>query len=402
MKWVRRLVGLLILAVIVAGGYLAFRPQPLAVDLAEVIRGDLEVSVEEDGKTKIREKYVVATPVGGRLERIKLREGDAVLGNQTVLASIRPSAPDLLDARSMAEIQARVLAARASVERAKTRSDQAKIELDHAEQELRRSSTLIESRAISQSEFDKTQADFRTRSQIFRSAEFDKEIAIFELKLNQAALVHVMPDVSNEELNADRRDNFDIQSPIDGLVLRVLQESSTIVSSGTPIVEIGDLRDLEVVVDVLSTDAVKIKTGTRVYLEHWGGDRFLMGTVRFVEPSAFEKISALGVEEQRVNVIVDFEEDGAAAGLGDGYRVEARMVVELQEDVIKVPTSALFRDGNDWAVFIQDDGVAARTIVKIGARNGAYAQVIDGLDEGQRVVMHPSDTLVDGSLIVER
>ena len=208
------------------------------------------------------------------------------------------------------------------------------------------------------------------------------------------------PELSEEEAASHARTNFDIHSPIDGLVLRVMEESSTIVVPGTSLVELGDPQDLEVVIDVLSTDAVKVKPGTHVYLEHWGGEKPLMGVVRLIEPSAFEKISALGVEEQRVNVIVDLEEDGAAAGLGDGYRVEARIIILEREDVVRVPVSALFRDGNEWAVFEKDGEIARRKRVTLGARNDQHAEVLEGVAAEQQVILHPSDKLADGVAVV--
>ncbi len=403
MKWARRSIWLLLLAALVAGAVYTFQPSPVPVDVAMVVRGPLEVTIDEDGKTRIKEKYIVSTPVGGRLQRIELREGDPVQSGETILAMIQPSNPDLLDARSLAQAKARVRASEAAVNRAKSRCDKTKVERDQADKDLQRAQQLIESRAISPSEFEKTQAEFRSINELLRSAEFDKEIALFELDLARAALVHVQPDGPTGYSEESGPIFFEIRSPINGVVLRVLQESSTIVSPGTPIVELGDHRDLEIVVDVLSNDAVKISPGTQVRLEQWGGTTALRGTVRLIEPSAFEKVSALGVEEQRVNVIVDFDESSPQdAPLGDGYRVEARMVVWSADDVVKVPTSALFRDRNQWAAFVVENGRVVLTPVTIGHRNDREAEVVDGLATGDTVVLHPGDNLADGAQIVAR
>ncbi len=403
MKWLKRLFWILLLIGVIAGAYFSLQPQPIAIDTAEVVRGPLEVTVDEDGKTRIKEKYIVSTPVGGRLRRIEFREGDKVYANETVLASIEPSDPDLLDARALAQAKARVNAAESAVDRANSRHAQTKVQLDQAQRDLKRGRELIESRAISLSEFEKIEANFRSLDEQLHSAEFDQEISNFELELAKAALVRVQPVPEDGTATEESLADFNIRAPVDGVVLRVLQESSTIVTPGTPIVELGDPTDLEIVVDVLSTDAVKLAAGTKVYLEQWGGDKSLAGVVRLIEPSAYEKISALGVEEQRVDVIIDFDESPEnLARLGDGYRVEAKMVTWKADEVTKIPTSALFRDKNVWSVFIVDEGIARLTPVEVGHRNDREAEISSGLESGQTVILHPGDNLFDGSKVIPR
>ncbi len=240
--------------------------------------------------------------------------------------------------------------------------------------------------------------DLNVREQDARAAIYAQHIAKYELDLAKAALIRTQTD---EEPDYS---DFEIYSPITGRVLRVLQESATVVSPGTPLIEVGDPTDLEVVVDVLSSDAVKITEGTDVRLERWGGEETLNGTVRLVEPAAFTKLSALGVEEQRVNVIIDLVEPvEERKTLGDGYRVEARIVVWREADVAKVPSAALFREQGEWAVFVVDESRLARlTHVQLGKQNDEYAQVVGGLNAGDTVVMHPSDKLDDGVKIVPR
>ncbi|MEZ6115258.1 MAG: HlyD family efflux transporter periplasmic adaptor subunit [Pirellulaceae bacterium] len=391
---IRRLVwsigGLLIVGLIVYG----FLPKPIDVDLAEVSRGALQVTVDEDGKTRIKEKYIVSAPLGGRLLRINLDPGDHVTSQQTVLASLAPSDPTLLDARAIAQADARVKAAQAALNRADPLLEQARLALDSAEVDLGRQRQLFEKNAASQQALDDAELLFRTRSEEYRSARFAREIAEYELQQAQAALVRTQPQ---NDANATQW-QFDIQSPIDGAVLRILQESSAVVTPGMPLLELGDPQDLEIEIDVLSSDAVKIGPGDRVIIEHWGGPYPLEGRVRLVEPSAFTKISALGVEEQRVFVIVDLVEPiERRKSLGDGFRIEGRIVIWESDDVIKVPTSALFRDADqEWAVFRVEEATIRQVQVEIGQSNGLEAQILSGLEVGDQVVMHPSDQVAEG------
>jgi HlyD family secretion protein len=429
---------LLVLAAIAAGLAYAFMPQPIEVDLVEVQRGDLQVTVDEDGKTRIREKYVVSAPLNGRILRISLDPGDTVVAGKTLLTMIEPRDPELLDARSVAQAEARVQAADAAVRQSATQFEKARHAQSLAERNVTRDRQAARTNAISQAELDTSEFEFRQASEEFRAARIAEEIARFELEQAKAALIRSRPrdeaaenstqqlvttvsngnssngNSSNGNSNSESHEaheaangnggwNFPIYSPINGRVLRVLQESAAVVTPGTPLVELGDPDDLEVEIDVLSRDAVKIHPNDLVYLEHWGGDRPLEGRVRNVEPSGFTKISTLGVEEQRVYVIVDLvEPPEKRTTLGDGFRVEARVVIDEVRGALKVPTSALFRVSDGPAVFQVVEGVVRQQKVKTGRQNGLEAEILEGLKEGDHVVLHPSDQVEEGVEVRQR
>lgn len=395
---IRRTIYLLLLAVVGVALYFAIRPQPIAVDLDTVSRGRLTVTVQEDGKTRIRERYIVSAPLLGRLLRVEMEPGDMVRRDESRVALITPRAPELLNARELATAESRVKAQEMALQRAKPALEVARAELEYAEADLGRQQKLVRSNAASADELERARTLYRTRQEQYRSAIFNERIAEYELQLAKAALIR-----TTEEENGTS--DFEILAPIDGRVLRVLQESATVVMPGTPLLEIGDPTDLEVEIDVLSSDAVKIQPGAKVFLERWGGDVPLAGTVRLVEPSAFTKVSALGVEEQRVNVIVDIDDPPTQRStLGDGFRVEASVVIWEADEVLRVPTGALFRDGPDWAVFVANaDATHAQfRKLELGKQNNLFAQVLEGVEEGDRVILHPSDKITDGTLIMPR
>lgn len=424
---------LLVLAAIAAGLGYAFMPQPVEVDLVKVQRGDLQVTVDEDGKTRIREKYVVSAPLNGRILRISLDPGDSVAAGKTLLTMIEPRDPELLDARSVAQAEARVQAAEAALRQVEPNLQTARDAQALAEVELTRARQAAQSRAITPAELDEKEFVYRQRSEELRASKIAEEIARFELQQAKAALIRSRPrdeangiaaqqvvttssngnsadgDSASDSQDAHKTSNgnggwnFPIYSPISGRVLRVLQESAAVVTPGTPLVELGDPDDLEVEIDVLSRDAVKIHPNDLVYLEHWGGERPLEGRVRTVEPSGFTKISTLGVEEQRVNVIVDLvAPPEERKTLGDGFRVEARVVIDEVRNALKVPTSALFRVEEGPAVFQVVEGVVHQKMVKTGRQNGLEAEILDGLNEGDLVVLHPSDQADEGVQVSQR
>ena len=398
----RRFVYLLVLAFMVGAIAYGFKPQPVSVDVETVSTGPMMVTVDEDGKTRIREKYVVSAPLAGRLRRIDLEPGDNTEAGVTLLATIEPGDPELLDARALAQAEARVKAAAAALKRAEPSLKNAQTSLEFAETELGRKRELAAAKALSQELLDDAEMQYKMRSEEYRSAKFAMEIATYELQQAEAAAIRTNPDSSDAIENGSW--NFRIDSPINGRVLRVLQESTSIVSAGTPLIELGDASDLEIEIDVLSSDAVRIKPGDRVVIEHWGGDHDLEGRVQIVEPAAFTKISALGVEEQRVWVIVDIvDPPSERPTLGDGYRVEGRIVTWESDRVLRVPTSALFRDDDrNWCVFAID-GTTARTVrIEIAHNNGLVAEVTSGLSDGDNVIVHPSDRVSDGVLIQRR
>ncbi|TWU46052.1 Macrolide export protein MacA [Novipirellula aureliae] len=385
--------GTLLIAVAMVGVSAMF-PKPVDVQVSAVVSGPLRVTVQEDGKTRIREKYTVSAPVSGRLSRIELNEGDFIT-EKTLLAVILPSDPAILDKRTAAEANARVQAAESAVRRAQSRQQQARINLELSESKFDRAKRLRPEGAISQEEYDIAKSERLAAAQAIETASFDSEIASFELKMAKAALDQFSAD--DVEVTVEP---FEIYSPITGRVLRVLQESSTVVAVGTPLIEVGDPRNLEMEIDVLSTDAVKIQSGAEVTIEHWGGGSPLKGNVRVVEPGAFTKISSLGVEEQRVNVIADFNEPPERiATLGDGYRIEARITVNQLDNAILVPNSSLFRHDRRWHVLAVEKGKAMLKPVETGLQNESQTQIVGGLAEGDSVIEYPSDKLSPGTAV---
>jgi len=352
------------------------------------------VTVQEDGKTRIREKYIVSAPVAGRVSRIELKPGDRC-DVETLLAVILPSEPAILDARSRAEAAARVQAAEATRLRAASSEEQAKI--DHAlnQSKLERAQALLPTQAISQDEYDVIKAQTQASAQAIKTARFDVEISQYELEMAQAAAKQFSKD--DEQSSAAP---FEIFAPISGKVLRVFEESSKVVAVGQPLLEVGDPQNLEIEIDLLSTDAVRVRPGAELAIEHWGGDSPLAGNVRVIEPAAFTKISSLGVEEQRVNIIADINEPPERiASLGDGYRIEARITVDQLAQALLIPNSALFRHNRQWHVLAVVDGRAELRQVSIGLQNESHTQIVKGIEVDEPVIVYPSDTLKPGTSV---
>lgn len=401
MIWLRRMFVLLIAAGVVAALVFAMQPKPVLVDVATIERGPLVVTISDDGRTRIRERYVVSAPLSGRLVRIGLDPGDEVVARETHLTTIEPTDPTLLDPRAIALAQARVKAAEARVSQARPRLASALETLNLEEAEMGRLQQLAKKNAVSEQELNRQTVAFRKAQNDYSAARFEVEIAEFEIEQAKAALLRTDSNDDNSEI---AEWSFPITSPISGQVLRVFQESATIVKPGDGIMELGDPADLEVEVDVLSTDAVKIPPGARVMLNEWGGDKSLEARVRLVEPSAFTKVSALGIEEQRVNVIIDFvDPPETRTVLGDGFRVEADIVRWEADDVLTVPTGALFREGGQWSVFvINSDNITELQPLELGHRNDDAAEVLNGLTEGDTVVLYPGDRVSIGTLVGRR
>jgi HlyD family secretion protein len=400
MKRLRRKLGpVLVAAAVVAFLIYAFLPRPVPVDSAAVIQGPIEVAVIEDGRTRIKERYVVASPLFGQLLRIPLKAGDPVVANDGPIAIVVPAQPDPLDARTLAQAQARLQAGEAAFEQAAALLERAAAAHELARKELVRALDLYESQTVPREVLDRAEHNERIAAHEWQASRFAVQIARYELEMARAALLFSQGEVPPTSAS----DRFIIRAPIDGSVLRVFQESATVVTPGTPLLELGDPSDLEVEIDVLSPDAVRIRPGAEVRLEHWGGDRALAGRVRRVEPAGWTRISALGVEEQRVWVIVDMlEPRGIWSELGDAFRVEARIIVDQVSDALKIPAGALFRRGNQWTVFVVEDGRARLQPITVGLRNDLEAQVLEGLDEGDRVIVHPSDQVRDRARVAPR
>ena len=376
----------------------SFRPRPIPVDLATISRAVLRVTVDEEGITRVRERYVVSAPVAGRLQRVQLEPGDRVVANQTVLASFLPATPSPLDPRARAEAEARLKAAQAGREEAGVAIQRARAELAFSRSELARYREILKFGGTTEERVAALELDVRTREAQVKAAELALQAAEHEVEAVRAILRQFTSPSTAGSPGA-----LTLRSPVSGRVLRVHQESEAPVPAGTPLIDIGNPDLLEIVSDLLSTDAVKVKPGFPVLIDGWGGDTTLHGRVRLVEPAGFTKVSALGVEEQRVNVIIDFEDPaGPAQKLGDGYRVEVSVIVWERAGVLKVPTSALFRVGEAWAVFAVRDGRAAQTGIRIGQRNALEAELISGLDEGDSVIVHPGDTVAEGVPVTSR
>ena len=388
-----------LVVLLAAGLTYSFWPRPMPVDLGEVTRGPMRVTIDDEGETRVSDVYVVSAPLAGRLLRIERDVGDSVQSNETVVVTIRPREPDLLDVRSHHEAEAVVKAAEAAMTLATAEQERARAELGFAETELLRKENLAKRGNISQRGLDSARLDVKIRKAAVAAADAALQVKRFDLETAQARLIP--PGSFGEAVGIPCC--VEVRAPVSGRILRIIRESESVVAAGEPLLEIGDPRELEIVADLLSSDAMQAKVGAQVLIEAWGGGGVLNGRVRRVEPYGFTKVSALGIEEQRVNVIIDFADPPAArARLGHGYRVEVGIVVWQAEDVLRVPLGALFRVGEAWAVFVEADGRSRLREVGIGHRNSAFAEVLEGLEDGARVVLHPSDRIDDGSRIVER
>jgi HlyD family secretion protein len=383
-----------VLVVIAALAFWAFRPAAIPADFVTVQRGDLEVTVNEEGRTRVRDRFVVSAPLPGRMRRIELEPGDPVVARKTVVAQFEPADPALLDVRTRAELEARVKAAESTVGGARAERDRVQAELTFAESDLARSRRLVEERVIAAREMEAVERQAEALRRALQSADFAIRTSEYQLQVARAGLL---------QSRGSQARTIPLYSPVDGVVLRLVQESEAVVPTGQPLLEIGNVGDLEIVSDLLSSAAVRVEAGQRVLIEQWGGDKPLQGRVRRVEPSGFTKISALGVEEQRVNTIIDFQEPPEALrNLGDGYRVEVRIVVSARQNVLKIPTSSLIRQGEDWAVYVVDNDRAVRRTVQLGQRNGLEAEVTGGLTGDERIIAYPSDSVADGAKVVAR
>jgi len=377
-----------------------FWPRAVPVDFATAAPGPLQVSVSDEGETRVKDVFVVSAPVPGAMRRILLEAGDTVRAGDTVVAQIAPSDPSFLDRRSEAEARAAVRAAEAAQKLATASVNRARAELDFARAELERYRGLAASNTISANDLDAAERRARTSDAAMEEARAALRVRASELAQARARLMD--PAFARRQRSADC-DCVDVLSPVSGSVLRILKESEGVVASGTALVEVGDPAEMEIVADLLSTDAVRVQPGQRVVIEAWGGRDPLNARVRRVEPFGFTKVSALGIEEQRVNVVMDFTDPPERwERLGHGYRVEPRIILAEKADALKVPRAALFRDGGDWAVFVGDGGRAALRKVALGLENGLEAEVTQGLAAGDEVVLQPGDRVSDGTRVKPR
>ncbi len=387
-------------AAVIAGLVWAFAPKPVDVEVATAALGPFEATIDEDGKTRLAERYVVSTPLGGRLARMALREGDAVQAGG-VVATLTPTLAPMLDERSARESKARVESAQAQWQRAGVRVERALLGVEQARLELKRSEQLAKDGFIAATKYDSDRLASLAAGKELETAVQERHIAEHDLEQARVAL-----SASHRPVGATTR-IFEVKSPIAGQVLRVINTSEGSVAMGTPLLEVGNLDRLEVVAELLTTDALRALPGTPVRIERWGGASVLEARVRRVEPAAFTKVSALGVEEQRVNVIIDITSAREQwHALGDGFRVSARLVVLASPQALQVPASAVFpmqADGGDkMAAFVVDSGRAKLTPVSLEARNGSSAWIGKGLAAGTKVIVYPPATVRDGVRVRER
>jgi HlyD family secretion protein len=397
-KPVTRIVGGIGLLAVLALVVVSFLPQPVPVDVAPVTQGRFEQTVDEDGKTRVRERYVVSAPLSGRVLRIELKEGDTI-DARGLLAVMVPAAPALLDVRTEQELKERLAAAEDESRRTKAVVLRAKAALKQARIDFDRSRELAREQLVPEAQLERDELTVTLRRRDVEAAEFEDNVAGHQVEVARAALLRVRKGIDP----GSAPDRLEIRSPVAGRVLRVLQESESVVALGAPLLEIADPQDLEVVVDVLTTDAVQVAPGMPVRIERYGAGEPLEGRARLIEPSGFTKISALGVEEQRVNVVVDLVSPPEQwRTLGDGYRVEARIIVREEPDAVKVPAGAVFREGDQSTVFVLDGGKARKRTVEVGHRNGVEATIAKGLEVGEQVIVYPSDAVKDGARVTLR
>ena len=393
-RWIKRIVGVVFVLAVAGMVVMAWMPKPIPVETAEASVAELVVEVVEEGRTRVKDRYVVSAPLAGTLARIELDPGDDVTEGD-VVAHIQPVLSPLMDASTKAQAEARVAAAKASTTQAKAQIERAKVAEKFARQELDRTRPLVAKGAASTAELDRLELELDSRKAELASAKSGARVANHDLMMARAALRRVDgTDEGHEQLV--------VSAPISGRVLAVHRASEGVTQPGAALIDIGDPRALEVVVDVLTQDAVHIERGASATIDRWGGEP-LEAHVRLVEPSAFTRMSSLGVEEQRVNAVLEIEDAYEQwQQLGEGYRVEARITIWSATATLKIPASALFRHEEGWGVFVIEDGVARRVNVEVGRRNGLEAQILSGLEDGDRVIVHPSDRVEDGSEVVWR
>jgi HlyD family secretion protein len=388
-------ISLLIAAVVIGALYLAIRKPPYQVDLAQVTQGPMTVTIDDEGETRVHDLYVVAAPINGRLTRIELEAGDRVVAGQTVVARITPMDPDFLDRRNEARVRAQIQSLDSLIASSSMRIEQARAARDLAVQEQGRLKALFDRGFATRAALDRANSSVAQSSAAYSEAVRATEAARFDRDAARANLVTPESKRGGQALA--------VRSPVSGAVMRLPRESESAVAAGTPLIEIGNPGDLEIVTDLLSADAVRLQPGARVLIDNWGGAKPLNGRVRRIEPFGFTKISALGVEEQRVNVIIDITDPPALwSKLGHGYRVIVRAVEWESKDALQLPVSALFRDKGKWAVFAVENGRARLVPVQIGRMNDERAELLGGLKKGAMVILHPSEKITDDARVEQR
>jgi HlyD family secretion protein len=395
--WIRRLITAAVISGVIAAGIWALWPQPAPVDVALIARGPLEVTVEDEGTTRVREVYTVSAPITGKMLRPPQKVGDEVVAGKTVVAVLQPTDPQFLDVRTQRVNEAAIEAAEAAVTFAEAQVAQARSQLTFMQGDLRRATELSARQAIAERTLDKAKLDVASAEAALASAVATLEVRRQELESARARMIQ-----PGQQITGDGTCCIQVLAPITGRVLKIIAENEQVVQAGAPLIDIGDPEALEVTVDLLSRDAVRVDVGAIARIENWGGET-LNAKVRRVEPAGFTKISALGIEEQRVKVVLDFTDPPRTwQRLGHGFRIIARIVVWRGDNVLQVPLGALFRQGDAWAVFKVVDGRARITPVDIAERNLRTARITSGLNEGDTIILYPSDRIVDGIRVARR
>jgi HlyD family secretion protein len=390
-KFLPVLAGMALLGLIAWGLW----PKPILIETGKVATGPLTVRVSEEGKTRVKNRYVVAAPVAGKMRRVLLRPGDVVVAGETLLTTIEPIDPPLLDPRARVQAELLVSMQEVSLKQAMATLDAQKASLTMAEAGRDRVRAVIRVGTVSAADRDRAEGDALMRAAEVRATEFSLQVLNYEIIQARAAL---------ERPNYLHPDNLvEVKSPVSGRVLRVMQESEIVAPSGMAILEVGDLSDLEIEAEILSRDAVAIRLGDTVEIALWGGESPLNGRVRRVEPAAFTKISALGVEEQRVIVLCDLiDPQEQAKALGDRFRVEVRVAIWHSDSVLLAPAGALFREGNAWKAYVFQNEQAKLTAITAGHSDGRFTEILEGLKAGDEILLHPPDTIADGASVTKR
>ena len=395
-----RTIGLLGLgaALILGLGYVAFQKDPIPVDLHIITRGPLEVTINADGVTRIKDIYDIASPITGTALRSPVAVGDPVVAGETVVAIVRPATPGLLDSRSLQQAQATVAEAEAARHVAETDLARATEERDLARSQYERTQTLLERDVVSMTQLEDAVQRLAIAQSAVEAAEARIDMA--QSTLNRAQTMLQSPQAAAE---VDASCCLEIRSPADSVVLSIAETSERPVVTGAPLLRLGDPAELEIVADLLSSDAVRLQTGAQAVVERWGGPDALTASLTSIAPAAETKVSALGIEEQRLDAIFDISSPAAQrAGLGDGFAVFVRITEWRNDDALQVPLSALFKRNGDWAVFTAADGIATEQVIRVGRQGTQFAEVLEGLTVGTAVVTHPNDQLTSGGEIVDR
>jgi HlyD family secretion protein len=406
-KWIRRLFWIVPVLLVGVAILVSLRPKPVPVETTTLELQRMRVTVSGEGKTRVKDRYVVMAPVHGNLARIELRPGDPV-DDGTVLATIEPIAPPLLDPRQRSELAARAQAAEAAARQASAAVSRAQAASRFAKRDLERIRTLAQQGTLSRADLEAAELTAETATKDLESAEFGLRVSKHERDMAKAALERTdrspLPNAKDKPKAAPTApaeiEQLSLHSPISGRVLKLVRDSEGVINPGEPLLELADLNALEIVLDVLTTEAVQITSGDRATLLRWGGEGPLHGRVRLVEPAAFTKVSALGVEEQRVNVVIDIEEPPEdRPRLGDGFALDVEVTVWESPSTLTVPLSALFRDAEGWNLFVVSEGTAALRRVEIGKRNDFDVEILSGVEAGETVILHPGDRVHDGTLV---